>query len=128
MAIALADLTSVHIGQTSLLLFKGFFMFPLLGLVPVLPDGPEIFCPARGSFSSVAHLTCGGPQGSILSPILFLLYMLSLGQILASHNILLHCYADDMQSYLPLRHSGQSALPHCLADTRDVDACNLFKS
>lgn len=96
MAIALADLASVHIGQTSLLLFKGFFMFPLLSWFQYYLTGRRFSVQLGDSFSSVAPITCGVPQGSILSPILILLYMLSLGQTLASHNILLHCYADDM--------------------------------
>ena len=69
-------------------------------------------------FSSAAPLTCGVPQGSILGPILFLLYMLPLGEILATHNISFHCFADDVQLYLPLKGDGQVAL-HSLLDCLD---------
>ncbi len=67
--------------------------------------------------SDSAPLSCGVPQGSVLGPLLFSLYMLPLSKIISSFKISYHCYADDIQLYFyfsPDRLEKLSLLQNCL--------------
>jgi len=60
--------------------------------------------------SSAVTLKYGLPQGSILSPTLFALYMCPIGSICRRFDISYHMYADDTQIYLPLKVGNEQSL------------------
>ena len=45
-------------------------------------------------------MSVGVPQGSVLGPVLYLLYTFPLRDVMESYNISYHLYADDSQLYV----------------------------
>ena len=49
--------------------------------------------------SATTRLVCGVPQGSVLGPVLFILYTVDLVSLVEGHDLGAHLYADDSQVY-----------------------------
>jgi len=69
--------------------------------------------------SAISSVLCGVPQGqgSVLGPVLFLLYTAEVLNIIQRHGLVGHSYADDSSIYLHLDP------PLCRAQLPTVTAC-----
>uniref|UniRef100_A0A803TXA5 Reverse transcriptase domain-containing protein n=1 Tax=Anolis carolinensis TaxID=28377 RepID=A0A803TXA5_ANOCA len=80
--------------------------------------------------SAPQPLTCGVPQGSVLSPMLINIYMKLLGEIIQSFGVRCHLYADDVQlchSFPPVTQEAVQVLNRCLAAVSDWMGSNKLK-
>ncbi|KAI4800683.1 hypothetical protein KUCAC02_009526 [Chaenocephalus aceratus] len=80
--------------------------------------------------SELKNMTCGVPQGSILGPLLFNIYMLPLAQIMKNNKISYHSYADDTQIYVtisPGDYAPIQTLSKCIEQINDWMCQNFLQ-
>ena len=85
----------------------------------------------KSSSSGTCLLEIGVPQGSILGPLLFILYTKDLEAIVTRYGFSVHLYADDTQVYFSLDvHSENpdlTAVSRCFAEIKAWMAVNYLK-
>ena len=84
-----------------------------------------------GVESDIHHLLYGVPQGSVLGPILFILYTSPLGDLLRECGVCFHLYADDTQLYISFNISeadkAMEKMENCIEKVRIWMAENFLK-
>ncbi len=85
-------------------------------------------------FSDYVELSCGTPQGSIMGPLQFTLYIHPVGKIIRDHGLDFHLYADDSQIYVSFDPKipgdclrAMDCLQNCIKDLSNCMATNHLK-
>ena len=81
--------------------------------------------------SAITPVHSGVPQGSVLCPMLFTMYIKPLSAIIESHSIIRHSFADDLQLQMSAPPDRISELLHsmqsCICDVKAWATANMLK-
>ena len=99
-----------------------------------LTNRSQFVCVGNG-YSSRRDLLYGVPQGSVLGPNLYLLYIAPLADVIKEHNMSYHFYADDTQIYMSFQPSSyivtldevRSKIEACVSDINEWMTDNKLK-
>ena len=99
-------------------------------LASFLTDRTQVVAVA-GVNSTLKKLLNGVTQGSVLGPLLIVLYSADVIQIAASHGVCIHAYADDLQTYASCdatdQQTAERRLLSCIADIHMWMSSNRLK-
>ena len=88
----------------------------------------------NGTRSSACNIKQSVPQGLVLGPLLYLLYVSPLADLLRKHNVEFHLYADDTQIYATFTYNNSDEMEEtkrvielCLIDHRNWMTINKLE-
>lgn len=94
-------------------------------------DGRKLRVAIDGILADSKALNFGVPQGSVLGPKLFIMYLVPLRDIARSHGITFHAYADDCQLYIAFSKDNISLTKYkmetLLAEVKQYMSTNMLK-